>query len=227
MNIVVGSAFRNSSHYIARYMQQVFNLQKHAGPNHNVRIVAVEGDSQDDTRERLLSLAAYFSLPLELATCEHGHPPFGSTEHPTRLAALSQVGNTILNQVREEDDILVYVESDLIWDTNTIGSLIDMAVRRDEDFDIFAPMVFAGPHFYDIFAFRKNGERFVPFEPYHIALRQGLTLIDSCGSCLVMRGEIAQKVRMTSGALVEWCDNARTQGYRIAVHPQFRVVHPA
>lgn len=228
MIIAVGSAFRNAEHYALRYMQQVQRLKEHAGPNHQVRVIAVEGDSTDRTREALLGCALTCGLDLDLRTCNHGHPPFGSTESPIRLAALSEVGNTILNAVRSTDDVLLYVESDLLWDSHTVGTLIDMAMRRDEDFDIFAPMIFAGPLFYDVFAYRKNGERFIPFHPYHIALKDGLTEVDSCGSCLAMRAEVASVVRIPDGnALIGWCDEARRQGFHIAVQPQLRVMHPA
>jgi len=160
--------------------------------------------------------------------CAHRGPVFGSTEAPERMKALSYVCNTMLSAVRQEDDIVFYVESDLVWDAFTVCALINAAVEREGGFDVFAPMVFAGRAFYDIWGFRKYGQRFNSLPPYHPELTNGHPVeLDSAGSCLVMRGEIARNVRITNDyALVGWCDNARKQGYKIAVHPQLWISHP-
>lgn len=228
MNIIIGSAFRNSTRYLMRYLNQVVGLAHHAGPSHSIRVIAVEGDSQDGTHQALAMNSAIRSVKLEVVKCEHGLPWFGSTEETSRMVALSKVGNAIFEAVRPDDDVLVYVESDLIWDAHTIGSLIDFAMRQEGGFDVFAPLVFAGPHFYDIWGFRAvNGDRFSPFPPYYIGLDGVPCEIGSAGSCLVMRGEVARKCRIRNDyCLVGWCEDARANGYRIAVHPGFKVNHP-
>lgn len=227
MQIVIGSAWRNSAHRAQRYMSQVVALAVHAGVDHRVRVLAVEGDSKDATREALTAAAAAIGLPLQLETLNHGGPWFGSTEAPERLRALSRVGNKVFESVAADDDVLVYVESDLVWDAHTIGTLIDRAARRDGGFDVFAPLVFAGGNFYDVWGFRGlDFTRFAPFPPYHNSLRGELTEVSSAGSCLVMRGEIARAIRITNDyCLVGWCEQARKAGYRIAVDPTFRVSH--
>jgi hypothetical protein len=232
MRITVGSAFRNAAGYVERYMRQLEALQAHAGPEHSVRCIAVEGDSTDPTRRALALWAHTVDIELELITHNHGLPWFGSTEAPARLEALSGVGNAILAAVTPADDVLVYVESDLIWQPDAIGSLIDIALERRGGFDVVAPMVWAGEAFYDIWGFRRGGARFVGHAPYHHDLNagelvDGMLELDSAGSCLVMRAELAAAVApMSAGALVEWCANARRAGYRIAVHSQFGINHP-
>ena len=55
MNIVMVSSFRNMSGRLNRYFHQAFALQEHVSkmsPDHTVRVVAVEGDSYDETYER-------------------------------------------------------------------------------------------------------------------------------------------------------------------------------
>lgn len=225
MNIVIGSAFRQSTGYLRRYLNQVASLRAHAGVDHYVRLIAVEGDSTDGTRDALESQAAEFGLPLDTIIYNHGLPWFGSTEDALRLRTLSHIGSLALAAVTDLDDVFVWVESDLIWDAHTIGSLIDMAVRRDDDFDIFSPMVFAGAHFYDIWGFRKDGERFGPFAPF-ARLNDGLTEIDSAGSCLVMRAEVVRRIPMKENGWVGWSEEARHAGYRLAVHRQLRIDHP-
>lgn len=225
-NIVVGSAFRNAAgRQVTRWLGQVTALRDHLKDDY-VRALAVEGDSTDATRLQLTQGADKRNLVLDLLTCNHGGPVFGSTEAPERMKALAKVGTAILNGVAEGDDILVYVESDLIWDPYTISEMIDMVdVDRET---VIAPLVFAGANFYDVWAFRKNGSRFAPFPPYHEGLHpNGLTEVDSAGSCLVMPALAALEVKFTDECLVGWCGNARAAGYRIFASADHIVRHPA
>lgn len=230
MNIAVGSCFRDcAGRQIDRFLDQVQALMLHVGPSHNVRVIAVEGNSLDYTRLELVAGAKRRSVELTLHTCNVAGPRYGSVELPERLEALSAVGNAILSGVEPADDVLVYVESDLIWGPHEIGSLIDAAYTPTQ-FDVFAPLVFAGQHFYDVWGFRGlDGERFAPFAPYHASLRGTEQVeVSSVGSCLVMRREIAERCRMRNGgALVDFCGDVRARGYKIAVWPLFRVEHPA
>jgi GT2 family glycosyltransferase len=230
LKVVVGSAFRNSAHQVSRYFKQVGNLQRFLYQlGHRIRVSAVEGDSTDDTVRVIQDEADFIGVPATVVSCAHNGPVFGSTEQPERMVALSKVGNAIFDSVLETDDILVYVESDLVWDASTIMGLIWMADTQEQGFDIFAPMVFAGDAFYDVWGFRKDGVRFGPFAPYHSDYNpRGFTEVDSVGSCLVMRTGVARRVRIPDGqALVGWCNEARRLGYKIAVHGPSVIRHPA
>jgi hypothetical protein len=230
MNIVVGSAFRNSTGYLKRYFAQLDALHAHVGPKHFITLNAVEGDSTDDTTNQLMREAEKRSyLETVFTRHEHGGPWFGSTEEHARMVAMTGVGNAILQGVGSDEDVLVYIESDLIWDPHTIGSLVDIAYERRDGADIVAPLIFAGEHFYDVFCYRKNGDRFSPFHPYHRDLNlNGLTEVDSVGSCLVMRAEIARQIRMPpAGVLLGFCAEARKAGYRVFVDSRFSIRHPA
>lgn len=233
MNIVVGSAFRDTPRWRAeRYFDRVAALREHARAGHSVRVVAAEGDSSDNTRGLLAEEAARCRLAVAFPECTTGSPRFGSTEEPARMRALSVVGNAIFGAVLPEDDVLVYVENDIQWDPFTIGSLIDAALERRDGIDIWAPMVMAGEAFYDVWAFRGlDGARFAPFRPYHSSFGERLAAgqpleVSSVGSCLVMRAEVARQVRIADGgALVDWCEQARLAGFRIAAWPAFLVQH--
>jgi GT2 family glycosyltransferase len=232
MNIAVGSAFRNATHYLPRYFSQVAALRDLVRGKHNVRVIAVEGDSHDDTANALSRIASTFGIDVEVRQHSHGRPWFGSTESPERMACLSGVGNAILDGVGPLDDVLVYVESDLLWEPFTIATLVECAAVKWRGYDIVAPMPFAGANFYDIWAFRgMDDQRFSPFKPYHASLidrEYFWTEVHSVGSCLVMRSEVARDrdCRMTDGALVEFCARAREAGYRIGVNPTLKVHHP-
>lgn len=229
MKIVVVSAFRNMSTRINAYYQQVHALQQHVGAEHEISVVAVEGDSIDDTERELVHLAELWQLELDLVKHEHGQRMFGSTEEPERLEALTGVMKAGLKAAASSGaDVMLYVESDLRWQPHDVGSVIDIAYRRDEEFDVVAPMCFAGEAFYDIWGFLGlDGERFSPFEPYHgdVAAGGELVEISSCGSCFAMRIDALEKVKRITGklALRSFCEAARRAKLRLAVAPAFRV----
>lgn len=227
ISVAVGSAFRNcAGPQIRNYFRQVAALRNHLGPEFRLRVIAAEGDSTDSTREELVRASQDYSLAIDLIDASHGQRVFASTEESDRMVALSKVGNCILSGVNQDDHVLVYVESDLIWDRMTMRALINL-VLIDPKLDVVAPMPFAGAAFYDIWAFRKDGTRFSPFSPYHSKLRSvGMTEVDSVGSCLVMKADVARQVRMKDGAIVEWCDNARAAGFKIFCHRDYKVWHP-
>jgi len=245
VRVCVASAHRNSAgRQISRWISQIIALRDELRNHYycGVRAVAVEGDSTDTTRAQLTTEAEQRLAPrdieFELATCNHGGPVYGSTEQPERMAALSKVGNAVLDAVRATDDVLVYVESDLVWDAETIRRLIDRvlgaAVHRVEstwdldavdDCDVWVPVVMAGDTHYDCWAYRTlDGSRI--FHPFPFTAP---TELSSAGSCLVMPAAVARdkRARMETGALVEWCEKARAAGYRIAVDPALIVRHPA
>lgn len=230
MQVAVGSAFRNAGGLIPRYFQQIDRLREQLGPSISVRVIAAEGDSRDRTRAMLQE-----KTHTTIVDTTHGGPHFGSTEQPERMRTLSRVGNAIFDAVQLEDEVLVYVESDLIWEASTIDLLIQMAKARFCEFDVVAPLIFAGDLFYDVWGFRGlDGQRFSPFEPYHSSMRKSggsltdsMTEVSSVGSCLVMRGEVARACRIRNDyCLVGWCEDARQQGYRIGVSANLKVKHP-
>lgn len=229
MNIVIGSAHRNNVGRLSTYFTQVGDLREALRP-HTLRVIAVEGDSRDNTRTHLVEHSRRLNLDLTLVTCNHGGPHYPSTESPERMVALSKVGNAILDAVLPTDDILVYIESDLLWTSTTITRLISYVTDCRDGFDIFSPLVMAGKVFYDIYLFRKNGERFSPFHPYHPSLlTHEVFEVDSAGSCLVMNASIARdtRIRMVNGALLDWCAAARAHDYKIAVARNLSINHPA
>jgi len=224
MNVVIGSAFRNCESTLGRYFAQVLELRAELGSKCSVRIIAAEGDSQDRTRELLGWWGHETGIPVEIVDATHGGPVFGSTESPERLAALSTIGDKILAAVREGDDFLIYVESDLIWNAATMHYLLRRARTRA---GVYAPMVFAGELFYDVWGYRKDGVRFSPFPPYHAGLHEfNITPVDSVGSCLVMHANIARVARMNGGCLVGFCEDVRRRGWSVFVDPLLRVKHP-
>jgi hypothetical protein len=230
-NVAMLSAFRNTQPAnIERYFKQASayrNALKERGWGFRLRVV--EGDStNDDVWRNVIKTAAKYDLTCYLHDASHGGPVFGSVVSEERFKALSKVGNTMLGLVQPDDDIVVYIESDLIWNPETLlrlGSLV-----LDTHLDILSPLIMAGNDFYDVWAFRGlDGANFAPFKPYHSCLNEYsyLTEVQSVGSCLVMRGEVARECRIVDDeCLVGFCRDARNKGYRVWVDPYSKVYHP-
>lgn len=220
--IVLGSAFRNSAGSVGTYMRRAEKLAQLVG---GLTVIAVEGDSKDATQEALRMSARKRHLPLRLVECNHGGPVFGSVETEERFVALSKVGNAIFDAVAPTDSLLLYVESDLDWEPAAMAELLRRAATQYGGFDVHAPLVKAGQCFYDVWGFRDlEGHRFGPMKPFHHALSDRPMEISSAGSCLAMRAEVARAVRIRNNyCLVGWCEDARNQGFRIAVHPDLAV----
>lgn len=226
--IVLASIHRNNTMRLRRYFAQASALRHVLRQNgEQLRVVAVEGDSTDRTHEALHSRAARLHMDIDVVTCNHNRPFFGSCEHPVRMMALSQVLNAAMDQIRGTDDEVVYIESDLIWHPAAIWRLIQ--ARREGEFDILAPLVMAGEFFYDIWGYRDlDGSRFGSLPPFHPRLNGSPMPVSSVGSCVAMAGEAARRARVRDNmAFVGWCADARHQGFTIGVDPNITVNHPA
>jgi len=237
MNVAIISFFRNSAArgQVQRYFQQLHALRSAAPATMRFRLIAVEGDSADNTQAELLAYARGLGLlneGFDLVSRSHGKREWGSTEEHERMEALSWVGNGGLERVRPSDDYVIYVESDLIWRPETMLRTLTMLQKTSNDkpiFDVFGIMPFAADAFYDIYAFRHlDGTRFGPFAPYsRDFVLDGINEVSSVGSCLVMRAEVARNVRIPGAeVLVGFCRIAREQGYRIWVDARERIQHP-
>lgn len=232
MNLVLVTFFRNSARrgQVAPFFTQVARLrnllQKDPTSRHHLRVVAVWGDCVDDTQGEILRNAEFHNLAVQLVEHHHGGREFGSTEHPDRLKALSGLGNAGLSAVRPEDDAVFYVESDLLWTPNVVIGLLN---QLNAQVHVVAPLVFAGENFYDVFCFRKNGQRFAPFFPYHSELRHdgSLTQVDCVGSCFVMHGDVARNCRIINdNVLIGFGQDCWNKGFTVNVDARLRVHHP-
>lgn len=227
MNIVICSAFRNATGYIDRYMAQVDALSTLLAKRGDyLSLVLGYGDSSDGTGERLFE-AATLSIGARLIDVSHGGPVFGSVLDVQRFNQLAFVGNKILANVPSDADVVIWLESDLIWTSETLTELIDYVHIHE----VVAPMVFErrSGGFYDTWAFVKDGVNFTKHYPYHRSLLgyRGLVEVDSVGSCVVMAGSIAKGLTIPAAdLLVGACRELRDKGHRIWLDSSLEVWHP-
>jgi hypothetical protein len=221
------SFFRDAAETLPRYIVQTALLGAVLDVRgHRLTLVLVEGDSADDTWHALKASAPAGSI---LSQCHHGGRKFGSVVHAQRFQQLAQVGNHGLDRIPADADVVLIVESDLVWTTNVLMQLI----HRLDTVPAVAPMVIlqrsahSAVTFYDTFAYRRNGQPFTHQPPYCEGWGgQGLIELDSAGSCLVLRGEVARQARYTEDeVIVGLCAGIRARGGSIWLDPTVAVYH--
>lgn len=186
-----------------------------------------EGDSTDDTRARLTHDSRIW--PATIVDCTHGGQEFGSVERTERFRQLAHVGRCIWAAIPADADVVVYVESDLIWDAQTIISLID----RLTDYPAISPMVlldrkgWAKNAFYDTWgAIGLNGRHFEHHPPYNAGYKPDEPFpVSSMGSCMAMRGDIARRIVVDDRVFQGISAQIWMMGERVWIDPKLIIKH--
>ena len=231
-SVCLCSAFRDAVPYLDRYLEQTTELYRTLDARgHNLHCVWGEGDSTDETAERLAWAAAYARWPITVVDCTHGGPAFGSIESAQRFRQLAHVGRCIWAAIPADSDAVVYVESDLIWDAATLLALLDRLI----DYPAICPMVFlrrAGWHensFYDTFAaVGLNGRHFTHHPPYHAEYVPDRPFpVASMGSCMALRGAIARRIIFDDSTIFpDICRQIAAGGDGVYIDPGLCIYHP-
>ncbi len=98
---------------------------------------------------------------MTLVECKTGGPYWPSIDHPQRWRQLEVVWNTALAYL-EPTTYAVCVESDLIWDVDTLLACIEQLGEGDA----VAPLLLKGDIFYDTHGFSRHGQPFSNGAPY-------------------------------------------------------------
>ena len=214
MTIALCSIFRNSVAYMDRYFKQVNALRE----LFDIRLVMGEGDSWDHTYGELQS---YLDPEIDrLIKQDHGGPDFGSIDHPQRWDQIATIVKPVVAEALSmRPSGVVWVESDLIWETEGMDRLIRESLDRHKS---MAPMLFARgtDRFYDTWGYRLGGHTFLPHAPYfpkEPMFDKGLARIDSCGSCFVAPH---------TGTLRKWSGHWPFKDENLWLDPSVLVEHP-
>ena len=218
--VAICALFRNSASYVD-YFRAIATSQ--ARPNIELTFSLIEGDSTDDTYEKLVAWAREDSrVRLSKVDVE---PVTDFADRVTKWAAL---GNAAVEQALESDcGRVLWCESDLVLPNDLLEQLLP------EPCDIVAPAIFLGSMFYDTWGFRGlDGERFTNDAPYHREFRHhALVPLSSVGSCVLFRREIFDRgVRFRGtyddGLLVGVCRDAGALGFRTFMDSRIAILHP-
>lgn len=228
MNICLLSAFRNATGYVNRYLDQVGALAVELLDRcDNLSLVWGEGDSTDNTLYHLqkYQAAAGFYIPLiPVVDCTHGGPVFGSVVNEQRFRQLAHVGNCLWRHIPKDADVVLYVESDLIWDAETMLRLIDDLQRVPAVAPVVMELSTGG--FYDTYCYRKDGVNFKKYPPYHPALTCGMVELDSAGSCMAMNAELARHLVWDERVFVGISQQIRDIGASVWLNQELTIYHP-
>ena len=220
MKVAILSLFRdNSETYIEAYLRRVDEMRKWSG--YDVRVYAVEGDSQIQTHQWLCNYAD----PDTLVVIKHntGKPHYGSVVLPERLECLAETANAGMDLIADQRwaDYVMFLDSDLYPPRDLLTKLVE------RDRHCIAPLVMAGKAFYDIWAFRKlGGEHFSPFVDW-LEDQPDVFEIESAGGAVLFKATAAyQGALLGSNAIVSLCRDIRQMGFKIFVDKTMTVYHP-
>lgn len=228
MNITLCSSFRTSVSYLPRYLRQIADLDTllyHAG--HRLSFIWAEGDSTDSTQKMLH--AARWRFKATIVDANHGGPRFESIVSVRRFAQLAYVANKVWELLPTDADVVVWAESDLIWEPAMMVRLIN----RLREVPCVGPMVMDSPPantYYDVHVHRRSGQQFTKQPPYHPDVpgaNGGLLEMDSVGSIIAMRGDVARAVYVpVEDVLVGTCRMIRELGHKIYLDTGAVCFHP-
>ena len=223
VTIAVCSLFRDAAREIPYFRALLENQVAAADRPFELRCSFVEGDSRDDSWERLSAWAAADPrVLLQKLDVE----PLESWD--ARVQAWAALGNATIEQLQgHEWDYLLWCESDLCLPPD----LVQLLLRSDQD--IVAPAIHLGGLFYDIWGFRGlDGAHFTNEAPHHPQFHPlGLTELSSVGSAVLFRravfdAGIGFRPEWPDGLLAGVCADARARGFRVFCDSRAAVVHP-
>lgn len=229
MNITLISCFRNSESYLSRYMNQVADLVSGLSlRNDHIDLIWGEGDSTDRTLE-LLQAYVRFGYPARIVDCTHGGTKdYQGVINEQRFKELGYVGRCMWAHIPADADVVIFVESDIIWQPETILHLID----RLQDYLAVSPMIYlrrqgwASHAFYDTWAGRKNGRHLEHYPPYCEGFDPDEPFqVDSMGSCMAFRGDLARGLKWDENVFVGISRQIYEHGGSLWIDPGLAIYH--
>lgn len=230
MNITLCSAFRDSviSGHLERYIEQVWAFHGALDERGDaLYCVWGEGDSIDGTRAQLAG--GLYGWEFALVDCTHGGKAYGSIENADRFRQLAHVGRCIWAAIPADSDVVVYCESDLVWEPATLLTLIDQVAP----YSAISPMVmldragWPSNAFYDRWgAIGLNGRHFDHLPPYNAGYKSDEPFpVSSMGSCMAMRGDLARRLTIDERLFQGISAQIWMMGERVWIDPRLTIKH--
>lgn len=217
-HVTIVSPFRDNGPEVDAYIERIDALD---WPHNHLRLICVEGDSTDDTRDRLW-MWAMEEWGVTVVDCPTHKPRFGQVVSDERFATLAKVFNTGLNAVNQDwSDYVLFLPSDIEYAPDLLKRL------TIHDVDIVAAIVWENGLFYDTWAFMQHGQGWPKFGQGK-ALGDTLIPMDTVGGTMLSKASVlAAGVRYTADAVDRgYCLAARNHGFACWADPTTHVVHP-
>lgn len=212
------SLFRDSSQ---QYIDQYFDRASSISGNHDIDFFLVEGDSKNNTFG-MLEAKAKGDERFKALKNDTGLPQMGSVVHDIRFRCLTRTANPTIDAIAEMDyDYFWFIDSDLLYPPTIVSSMI----RAEKD--VVAPIIMAGPAFYDLWAFRgMNG---IGIGPHTDWIKDSRPVeLSSVGGCVMIDHDfIRLGARMTeTESIVGLCKECSELGASIWMDTTSVVFHP-
>ena len=222
--ILVAFLVRNGEKWLGRFLECLDKLDY---PREYLKLVAVEGNSEDDSWH-VLSYYAYTHQGTWLTKIDVG-------SEVGRYKRLAMLKNKIVDAVLKDEDFVLWIDSDIVaFPSNLLKELVKANV------DIVAPYILieGNNQFYDTLAFRKNKLKFAAMLS-HVQNDQGMLIkclpdelfeVDSVGTCMLVKAEVYREgVRFPESneesEQVLFCDKAREKGFKVFADPRLKATH--
>jgi GT2 family glycosyltransferase len=225
-NVTINSPFRDNVDQVRPFARAIAALDY---PPEHLRVVCVEGDSEDET---LAVLKLWEKQNQQVTVVKHdtNEPKYPSVVSPARFAHLEKVFNKCIESIDIEwSDYSLLIPSDVSFSPGLVMSLVAM------EKDIISPMFWMGDfqngstRFYDIWGFAKDGENFPPysFAWYQLHFPAEPFQVDRVGGAMLChRAVIEAGCRYTADEADHGlCRSAIEKGFEIWCHPGAHIVH--
>lgn len=220
--VVMCSMWRNDCK--RRLVDRVEHLLAKAETYPALRWLWVVGDSTDDTTQALAQLSVGYPVTI----VDIGDTVTLGEDMASGHRRLSETGNEYFTWIDEDDKYALVHESDILSPHDVVNQLVDYA--RSGLCPVAAwPIINLGGQrlCYDIWALRKDGQRFGNYAPYHACYRADAPFeVDSFGTVFLFNARDAKWLRMQDRAVLDLCAQWKEHGYRLWVAPAIVVEQP-
>lgn len=191
----------------------------------NLRYLWSVGDSTDETEEILRRLAEGKDVEFCDSTTN-----IEGRKMPERLRRLSKMASITFQRIREDDDIVILHESDLVSQPDIIERLLAHGKLPIAAWPIIDWTYEGGPRlFYDTWAFHKDGRLFYGNRPHHPAWleREGDVFeVDGFGSVWLAEASDLRNLVVETEAVREICSLLKAKGRTLWVDCSLSVFQP-
>lgn len=155
-NILIYSIIRNESPFIRQYHSQLNQIVK-MFPEYNFYLSLYENDSNDGTKEKLLSKDWSFFKGISIISENVMTKDYGSVKDEDRVKNLSIARNKAIEAggFLENMDYVMMIESDMRIDMDSMKKLLNFK-HKEPDFDIVSTISIRSGRLYDAWATRRT-----------------------------------------------------------------------
>lgn len=238
--LLVISIFKNSGKWIGKTLQCMsdlycFNQTIDNKRKLDINFSFIDQNSNDGTFKILENYCREGCiLNIQLRNFGENSGKIDLNDKYLEYKTLTKVRNYAIEQSTigfplRDDDYILFSDNDVKFDKNVVYELIESMEKNRAD--IIAPMIYMKDrdiYFYDIVSYKLlNGSQVSYSEPYNIDMSKPSEM-SSVGSFYIMKYIVAKNIKYNGEygpENVEFCNRARSKGFKIFLDPRLPVFH--